>query len=177
MVVVHGRTREQGYKGLAEYDTVAAVKAALHIPVVANGDIDSPHKALQVLQHTGCDALMIGRAAMGRPWIFGEIAHFLQHGVLAPAPATHEVRQWLLEHLQDHYALHGEYLGVRTARKHISWAVRALPGGEVFRAAMNMLDDTGAQVRAVATFFDALAERHAQLPQAAANDAAVQLSS
>ena len=176
MVVVHGRTREQGYKGLAEYDTVAAVKAALHIPVVANGDIDSPHKALQVLQHTGCDALMIGRAAMGRPWIFGEIAHFLQHGVLAPAPATHEVRQWLLEHLQDHYALHGEYLGVRTARKHIGWAVRALPGGEVFRAAMNMLDDTGAQVRAVATFFDALAERHAQLPQAAANDAAVQLS-
>ena len=83
MVVVHGRTREQGYKGLAEYDTVAAVKAALRIPVVANGDIDSPHKARQVLQHTGCDALMIGRAAQGRPWIFREIAHYLQHGTPA----------------------------------------------------------------------------------------------
>jgi tRNA-dihydrouridine synthase B len=176
MVVVHGRTREQGYKGLAEYDTVAAVKAALHIPVVANGDIDSPHKALQVLRHTGCDALMIGRAAMGRPWIFREIAHFLQHGTLAAAPATHEVRGWLLQHLQDHYALYGEHVGVRTARKHIGWAVRALPGGEAFRAAMNTLDDTASQVRAVATFFDELAHAHPQLPQAAANDASVVLS-
>jgi len=175
LVVVHGRTREQGYKGLAEYDTVAAVKAALHIPVVANGDIDSPQKALQVLRHTGCDALMIGRAAQGRPWIFREIAHFLQHGVPAPAPATREVRQWLLEHLQDHYALYGEPVGVRTARKHIGWAVRALPGGEAFRAAMNTLDDTASQVRAVATFFDELAELHPQLPQAAANDASIAL--
>ena len=171
MVMVHGRTREQGYKGLAEYDTVAAVKAALRIPVVANGDIDSPHKAQQVLRHTGCDALMIGRAAQGRPWIFREIAHFLQHGTPAAAPATREVRRWLLEHLQDHYALYGEHIGVRTARKHIGWAVRALPGGEAFRAAMNTLDDSDAQVRAVATFFDELAERHPQLPQAAANDA------
>jgi tRNA-dihydrouridine synthase B len=175
MVVVHGRTREQGYKGLAEYDTVAAVKAALRIPVVANGDIDSPLKALQVLQHTGCDALMIGRAAQGRPWIFREIAHYLQHGTLAAAPATHEVRQWLLEHLQDHYALYGEHIGVRTARKHIGWAVRALPGGEAFRAAMNTLDDTASQVRAVATFFDELAQVHPQLPQAAANDAFIAL--
>ena len=176
MVVVHGRTREQGYKGLAEYDTVAAVKAALGIPVVANGDIDSPQKALRVLQHTGCDALMIGRAAQGRPWIFREIAHFLRHGTPAPAPATREVRQWLLEHLEDHYALYGEAVGVRTARKHIGWAVRALPGGEAFRAAMNTLDDTAAQVRAVATFFDALAEIHPSLPQAAANDACALLS-
>ena len=176
MVVVHGRTREQGYKGLAEYDTVAAVKAALGIPVVANGDIDSPQKALRVLQHTGCDALMIGRAAQGRPWIFREIAHFLRHGTPAPAPATREVRQWLLEHLEDHYALYGEAVGVRTARKHIGWAVRALPGGEAFRAAMNTLDDTAAQVRAVATFFDALAETHPSLPQAAANDACALLS-
>jgi tRNA-dihydrouridine synthase B len=176
MVVVHGRTREQGYKGLAEYDTVSAIKAALHIPVVANGDIDSPQKALQVLRHTGCDALMIGRAAQGRPWIFREIAHFLQHGVPAAAPATHEVRQWLLEHLQDHYALYGEYIGVRTARKHIGWAVRALPGGEAFRAAMNTLDEVEAQVRAVATFFDELAQNHPRLPQAAANDALATLS-
>jgi len=176
MVVVHGRTREQGYKGLAEYDTVAAVKAALNIPVVANGDIDSPHKALQVLQHTGCDALMIGRAAMGRPWIFREISHYLQHGTLAAAPATQEVRGWLLEHLQDHYALYGEHIGVRTARKHIGWAVRALPGGEAFRAAMNTLDDTASQVRAVSTFFDELADAHPRLPQAAANDASAVLS-
>ena len=176
MVVVHGRTREQGYKGLAEYDTVAAVKAALRIPVVANGDIGSPHKALQVLRHTGCDALMIGRAAQGRPWIFREIAHFLQHGALPAAPATREVRGWLLEHLQDHYALYGEAVGVRTARKHIGWAVRALPGGEAFRAAMNTLDGTEAQVHAVATFFDELAERHPLLPPSAANDAAMALS-
>jgi tRNA-dihydrouridine synthase B len=167
MVVVHGRTREQGYKGLAEYDTVAAVKAALHIPVVANGDIDSPHKALQVLQHTGCDALMIGRAAQGRPWIFRDIAHYLQHGTPARPPATHEVQRWLLEHLQDHYALYGEHIGVRTARKHIGWAVRALPGGEAFRAAMNTLDCSDAQVRAVSTFFDGLADRHPLLPEAA----------
>jgi tRNA-dihydrouridine synthase B len=174
MVVVHGRTREQGYKGVAEYDTVAAVKAALRIPVVANGDIDSPHKARQVLQHTGCDALMIGRAAQGRPWIFREIAHYLQHGTPAAAPATHEVREWLLEHLQDHYALYGEPIGVRTARKHIGWAVRALPGGEAFRAAMNTLDSIDAQVRTLSTFFDELATSHPRLPEAAApaaNDA------
>jgi len=176
MVVVHGRTREQGYKGLAEYDTVAAVKAALRIPVVANGDIDSPHKALQVLRHTGCDALMIGRAAQGRPWIFREIAHFLAYGAPALAPATREVRQWLVEHLHDHYALYGEALGVRSARKHIGWAVRALPGGEAFRAAMNTLADAQAQVRAVATFFDQLAEQHPLLPQPAANDASMALS-
>jgi tRNA-dihydrouridine synthase B len=174
MVVVHGRTREQGYKGWAEYDTVAAVKAALRIPVVANGDIDSPLKAQQVLRHTGCDALMVGRAAQGRPWIFAEIAHYLQHGRLAAAPATHQVRQWLLEHLHDHYALHGEHLGVRTARKHIGWAVRALPGGEAFRAAMNTLQTCDAQLRAVSTFFDEMAQEHPLLPQAAAaaaNDA------
>jgi tRNA-dihydrouridine synthase B len=178
MVVVHGRTREQGYKGVAEYHTVAAVKAALRIPVVANGDIDSPYKAQQVLQHTGCDALMIGRAAQGRPWIFREIAHVLRHGTPAAAPATHEVRQWLLEHLQDHYALYGEPIGVRSARKHIGWAVRALPGGEAFRAAMNTLDSCDAQVRALSTFFDELAASHPQLPEAAtpaANDATAKL--
>lgn len=177
MVVVHGRTREQGYGGAAEYDTVAAVKAELRIPVVANGDIDSPHKALQVLRATGCDALMIGRAAMGRPWLYGEIDHFLRHGTLRPPPATRDVRQWLVDHLGEHYALYGEALGVRTARKHIGWAVRALPGGEAFRAAMNTLDAADAQLRAVATFFDALAETHPRLPRAdAANDARAALS-
>jgi tRNA-dihydrouridine synthase B len=164
MLTVHGRTREQGYKGDAEYDTVAAVKAALRIPVVANGDIDSPAKALAVLQRTGADALMIGRAAQGRPWIFREINHFLATGALLPPPATRDVQHWLLEHLQDHYALYGEFTGVRSARKHIGWAVRALPGGEAFRSAMNSLDTADAQVRAVATYFDELADRHSVLP-------------
>ena len=179
MVTVHGRTREQAYRGRAEHDTVATVKAALHIPVVANGDIDSPPAARDVLARTGADALMIGRAAQGRPWIFREIAHFLATGQHLPPPATHDVRQWLVDHLQDHYALHGEASGVRSARKHIGWAVRALPGGEAFRAAMNTLDDARAQVRAVQTFFDELAERHPRLPPgvaAAANDDQAALS-
>jgi tRNA-dihydrouridine synthase B len=171
LVTVHGRTREQGYSGQAEYDTVAAVKAALSIPVVANGDIDSPHKALAVLKHTGADALMIGRAAQGRPWIFREVHHFLATGELLPPPATLDVQAWLLEHLQDHYLLYGEHSGVRSARKHIGWAVRALPGGESFRAAMNTLDTCAAQVEAVSTFFDQLAAQHTLLPEAtAAND-------
>jgi tRNA-dihydrouridine synthase B len=172
MVTVHGRTREQGYTGQAEYDTVAAVKAALKIPVVANGDIHSPEKALQVLRATGADALMIGRAAQGRPWIFREILHFLATGEHLPPPATHEVQRWLTEHLHQHYGLYGEHIGVRSARKHIGWAVRALPGGERFRAEMNLLDDTSAQLRAVSGYFEALAERHPLLPQPAAAGAA-----
>jgi tRNA-dihydrouridine synthase B len=169
MVTVHGRTREQGYAGDAEYDTVAAVKAALRIPVVANGDIDTPRKARDVLARTGCDALMIGRAAQGRPWIFREIAHFLATGTELAPPPTRDVRRWLLGHLEDHYALYGEWSGVRSARKHIGWAVHALPGGRDFRATMNRIDDAAAQARAVADFFDRLADRHALLP--AANDA------
>jgi tRNA-dihydrouridine synthase B len=172
MVTVHGRTREQGYKGFAEYDTVAAVKAALKIPVVANGDIHSPEKALQVLRATGADALMIGRAAQGRPWIFREILHFLATGEHLPPPATHEVRRWLTEHLHQHYGLYGEHIGVRSARKHIGWAVRALPGGEAFRAEMNLIDETGAQLRAVNDYFEALADVHPLLPQPAVAGAA-----
>lgn len=168
MVTVHGRTREQGYKGEAEYATIAAVKAALAIPVVANGDIDSPAKARAVLQATGADALMIGRAAQGRPWIFREIAHHLSTGDLLSAPSVREVRAWLLAHLEDHYGLYGEFTGVRSARKHIGWAVRGLPGGEDFRAEMNRIDDCAAQVRAVGEWFDRLAEVHVLLPQAAA---------
>jgi tRNA-dihydrouridine synthase B len=176
LLTVHGRTREQGYKGRAEHDTVAAVKAALKIPVVANGDIDSPEKAREVLRHTGADALMIGRAAQGRPWIFREIAHFLATGEKLPSPATAEVAGWLVAHLHDHYALHGEDSGVRSARKHIGWAVRALPGGEAFRAAMNTLESADAQVRAVQTFFAQLAEAHPLLPLPAANDDLAALS-
>ncbi|MBU6260281.1 MAG: tRNA dihydrouridine synthase DusB [Burkholderiales bacterium] len=175
MVTVHGRTREQGYGGRAEHETVAAVKAALRIPVVANGDIASPEQARAVLAATGADALMIGRAAQGRPWIFAEIAHYLATGEHLPAPATRDVQRWLTAHLLDHHALYGEYTGLRSARKHIGWAVRDLPGGLAFRDAMNRIDDAAAQVDALTAFFDALAERHARLPSvtaaAAANDA------
>jgi tRNA-dihydrouridine synthase B len=168
MVTVHGRTREQGYKGLAEYDTIAAVKAALRIPVVANGDIDSPEKAAQVLRYTGADALMIGRAAQGRPWIFREIAHYLATGQHLPAPEVRQVQAWLLEHLHDHYGLYGELAGVRTARKHIGWAVKALPGGEDFRARMNLIEACEAQFVAVREWFDALADQFHVLPSAPA---------
>ncbi|MFL6664577.1 MAG: tRNA dihydrouridine synthase DusB [Rhizobacter sp.] len=172
MVTVHGRTREQGYKGEAEYDTIAAVKAALRIPVVANGDIDSPRKACQVLRATGADAIMIGRAAQGQPWIFREIAHFLATGEEAPAPEVTQAKRWLLDHLDDHYGLYGEYAGVRTARKHIGWAVRGLPGGEAFRADMNRLESCDAQVRAVADWFDRLADTYRLLPRSMATGAA-----
>jgi tRNA-dihydrouridine synthase B len=164
MVTVHGRTREQGYKGHAEYDTISAVKAALQIPVVANGDIDSPEKAREVLAATGADAIMIGRAAQGRPWIFREIAHFLETGEHLPAPEVQQAKQWLLEHLHEHYGLYGEFAGVRTARKHIGWAVRALPGGESFRDFMNTLETCDTQVRAVNDWFDQLADTHHRLP-------------
>ena len=167
MVTVHGRTREQGYKGLAEYDTIAAVKAALRIPVVANGDIDSPEKARDVLAYTGADAVMIGRAAQGRPWIFREVAHFIATGQALAPPLVAEVKRLLLDHLLDHYTLYGEFTGVRSARKHIGWYVKTLPGGEAFRARMNLLEDGQAQLRAVEDFFDALGARTDRLPVAA----------
>jgi tRNA-dihydrouridine synthase B len=177
MVAVHGRTREQGYKGQAEYTTIAAVKAALRIPVVANGDISSPEKARDVLAATGADAIMVGRAAQGRPWIFREIAHFLATGEHLPAPEVQQAKRWLLEHLNDHYDLYGEFAGVRSARKHIGWAVRALPGGESFRARMNLLESCDAQVSAVTDWFDQLADVHTLLPAGhAANEDLVELS-
>ena len=164
MVTVHGRTREQGYQGLAEYDTVAGVKAALRIPVVANGDIDSPEKARDVLAYTGADAVMVGRAAQGRPWIFREIVHFIDTGVHLEPPLVAEVKRLLQGHLLDHYALYGEFTGVRTARKHIGWYVKALPGGEAFRARMNLLDDCQAQLQAVSNFFDEMGGRVDRIP-------------
>jgi tRNA-dihydrouridine synthase B len=178
LLTVHGRTREQGFKGLAEYDTIAAVKAALSIPVVANGDIDSPQKARTVLAHTRADALMIGRAAQGRPWIFREIAHYLSTGEHLPPPTVAEAAQWLTAHLHDHYALYGEFTGVRSARKHIGWALRELPGGEAFRAEMNLIDDCAAQLRAVADWFADLGQRHQRLPRiaCAANDDLIELT-
>ena len=173
MVTVHGRTREQGYKGEAEYDTIAAVKAALHIPVVANGDIDSPEKASEVLRRTGADAVMIGRAAQGRPWIFREIAHYLATGEHLAPPLVAEVRRLLLAHLEEHYALYGERTGTRSARKHIGWYVRGLPGGEAFRQFMNTLDTPSTQQRAVADFFDGLAQHHERLPVALQDSASL----
>jgi len=164
MVTVHGRTREQGYKGVAEYDTIAAIKAALTIPVVANGDIDSPAKARAVLAATGADALMIGRAAQGRPWIFREIAHFLATGRELAPPLVLEVRRALLAHLQDHYGLYGECTGVRSARKHIGWYVRGLPGGEAFRQRMNSVESAALQWQLVADYFEELADTHERLP-------------
>jgi tRNA-dihydrouridine synthase B len=134
------------------------------VPVVANGDIDSPEKARAVLAATGADAVMIGRAAQGRPWIFREIGHFLATGQHLAPPLVAEVRQLLLAHLQDHHQLYGEFLGVRTARKHIGWYVRALPGGEDFRQQMNLIDDCARQLDAVAAFFDRINQHMDRLP-------------
>jgi tRNA-dihydrouridine synthase B len=135
--------------------------------VVANGDIDSPEKAEAVLAATGADALMVGRAAQGRPWIFGDIAHYLEHGTHRPPPPTLQVRDWLLEHLDDHYRLYGEFTGTRSARKHIGWALKGLHpsvGGEAFRAEMNQLDSSAAQVERLTQWFNELAQRHERLP-------------
>lgn len=154
MLTLHGRTREDGYRGDAEYDMIAAVKALVSIPVVANGDITSPEKAQYVLSYTKADAVMIGRAAQGRPWIFREIDHFLKTGEHLPAPMVSEVMQLMDEHLKAHYAFYGDYLGVRTARKHIGWYVRNLRGGEVFRQQMNVLTDCQLQLAAVKEFFE-----------------------
>ena len=168
MLTVHGRTREQGYKGQAEYDTIAAVKAAVKVPVVANGDITSPEKARDVLAYTGADAIMIGRAAQGRPWIFREIGHFLDTGEHLAPPLVAEVRRLLLDHLQDHYSLYGELTGVRSARKHIAWYLRALPGGEAFRQHINTIEDSAAQWQAVADFLVALGTQMDRMPAATA---------
>ena len=166
MITVHGRTREQGYKGHAEYDTIAHVKSILNIPVVANGDIDSPQKAAEVLAKTGVDAVMIGRAAMGRPWIFREITHYLQTGRLLAPPLIAEVKSLMLEHLEDHYSLYGEVMGVRSARKHIGWYVKGLPGFESFKDSMNKVQTTLEQLNIVGNYFDALAQCSDRLPTA-----------
>ena len=164
MLTVHGRTREQGYGGVAEYETIASVKAAVRVPVVANGDIATPERARAVLRATGADAIMIGRAAQGRPWIFREVAHYLATGTHLAPPLVVEVKRLLLEHLQDHYQLYGEYTGVRSARKHIGWYVKALPGGAAFRSAMNGIEEAAAQLRAVGEFFDELGAGMDRMP-------------
>ena len=155
-LAMHGRTRADMYTGDAEYDTIRAVKQSVRIPVVANGDIDSPEKAKFVLEYTGADAVMIGRAAQGRPWIFREIAHFLATGEKLPPPDVAEIREVLVAHLHDLYAFYGYERGTRVARKHISWYTKGLKHSAVFRARMNTLDDATVQLAAVEEFFDGL---------------------
>jgi len=152
-LTLHGRTRADLYTGQAEYDTIRAVKAELNIPVIANGDINSPEKARAVLDYTGADAVMIGRAAQGRPWIFREIDHYLRTGQKLAAPTWTEMGTLLLDHLDDHYRFYGEHTGVRTARKHIGWYLNGLSGASEFLASMNTLDSTREQWRAVADWF------------------------
>lgn len=156
-LAVHGRTRADLYRGEAEYETIAAIKQAVSIPVLANGDIDSPEKAKAVLAVTGADGLLIGRAAQGRPWIFREIEHFLRTGEHLPAPSLYEVERILLEHLAALHAFYGDVMGVRIARKHVSWYLASLPGAKEFRAQFNRLDSTDAQCANVRQFFS---ERH-----------------
>ena len=167
MLTLHGRTRACGYGGQAEYATIAAVKQAVLIPVVANGDIDSPAKAREVLAATGADAVMIGRAAQGRPWIFREVDHFLRTGALLPPPLTDHVRLLLLAHLDDHYQFYGDTLGLRTARKHIIWYTRGLAGGAAFCDTMNRIDTCRAQAQAVDAFLRAHGAQHERLTFAA----------
>ncbi len=155
-LAVHGRTRNQQYTGVAEYDTVAEVKAALSIPVFANGDIDTPEKARDVLRLTGCDALLIGRAAQGRPWIFREIAHFLATGEHLPEPSLIEIRDLLLAHLEHLHAFYGELSGVRIARKHLGWYAKDRPENVAFRAVVNGAETADAQLRLTRDYFDAL---------------------
>lgn len=163
-LAVHGRTRADLYTGEAEYDTIAAIKQSVSIPVFANGDIDSPQKARQVLDATGADALLIGRAAQGRPWIFREITHYLATGELLAMPGLEEVEQILLEHLAALHAFYGEVMGVRIARKHVGWYLATLPGAREFRAQFNRLESTDAQCASVRQFF---AERHNEGDKAA----------
>src|SRR3954465_3073782 len=151
---VHGRTRACAFNGEAEYETIAEVKSRVAIPVIANGDIDSPEKARQVLDLTGADALMIGRAAQGRPWIFREIQHYLTSGNHLPAPRIVEIRKVLLDHLRALYELYGEQSGVRVARKHIGWYVKGLAGASLFRHNMNRLETTHQQLDAVGAYLD-----------------------
>jgi len=162
-LAVHGRTRACAYVGRVEYDTIRAVKAAVAIPVIANGDIATPEQARRVLVYTGADAIMIGRAAQGRPWIFREIRHYLESGTRLPTPTVAEARAAIVLHLDDHYSFYGETGGVRIARKHLGWYTKDLAGGDEFRRAVNGVETIAAQLEAVHQFFDSLAERYERL--------------
>jgi tRNA-dihydrouridine synthase B len=157
LLAVHGRTRACGFRGQAEFDSIAEVKAGVRIPVIANGDIATPEEAKRVLDYTRADGIMIGRAAHGRPWIFREFEHYLQTGKHLEKSLPGEMRAVALEHLEGIYALYGEELGVRVARKHIGWYTRGLPGGEAFRREANQILSATEQFAAVGRFFDGLA--------------------
>ncbi len=162
-LAIHGRTRACAYTGFAEYDTIAAVKAEIKIPIIANGDITTPQKADQVLAYTKADAIMIGRAAQGRPWIFHEIDQYLQYKRELPSPKVTEIHQILIDHLYDLYDFYGEYSGVRIARKHISWYTKGLVGSAGFRHRMNQLQTSQQQVFETNLFFSELAEQGQRL--------------
>jgi tRNA-dihydrouridine synthase B len=157
LLAIHGRTRACAFKGHAEYETIAEVKSHLRIPVIANGDIASPEEAKEVLERTGADGLMVGRAAQGRPWLFRGIAHYLETGEHLPPPSCAEMQAVLVEQLEGLYGLYGAEQGVRIARKHIGWTVRDLPGGEAFRGEVNRIDAADAQHAAVNDYFERIA--------------------
>jgi len=171
MITVHGRTREQGFKGLAEYETIKSVKSAVTIPVVANGDIDSAKKAKEVLDFTQADALMIGRAAQGRPWIFREIDYHLKTSKELASPLIEEVRGLLLDHLEEHYSLYGDYIGVRSARKHIGWYTKDLPGSRAFMSALNLIESTHEQMTCLQAYLSTLSESSDRWPQSVRSQA------
>jgi len=157
-LAIHGRTRACGFSGQAEYNTIAAVKAEVGIPVIANGDIGTPEKVKEVLDYTKADAVMIGRAAQGRPWMFREIQHYLKTGSPLPPPEVEEIHRVLIAHLNELYQFYGEYTGVRVARKHISWYTKGLAGSAAFRHALNQLQTSASQLSAVDEFFAQLAD-------------------
>ncbi len=158
-IAVHGRTRCCRYHGRAEYDTIRAIKRSVSIPVIANGDIDDPVKAKRVLDYTGADGVMIGRAAQGHPWLFRQIDHYLDTGEQLPDPTLAERRDLLLEHLRRIYDFYGAAVGVRVARKHIGWYVKRLPGQREFRSTVNGIENSQQQLRQAQQFFDTLIER------------------
>jgi tRNA-dihydrouridine synthase B len=158
-LAIHGRTRACGFSGDAEYDTIAEVKSQIGIPVIANGDIHTPEQVKHVLEYTKADAVMIGRAAQGRPWLFREISHYLETGAHLPPPEVREIHRVLVAHLNDLYQFYGEQRGVRVARKHISWYSKGLAGSAAFRHAMNQLETREEQLAAVNDFFSELADR------------------
>jgi tRNA-dihydrouridine synthase B len=156
-LAVHGRTRACAFSGEAEYDTIAAIKATLKIPVIANGDISSPEKAKYVFNYTGADAVMIGRAALGQPWLFREIEHYLNTGEKLPSPSIMEIRDILLGHIENLYQFYGEYTGVRMARKHLSWYSKGQPHSATFRYTVNRVTSRREQIDLTQTFFAQLA--------------------
>jgi tRNA-dihydrouridine synthase B len=169
-LTIHGRTRADLYNGDAEYDTIAAVKQAIKIPLIANGDITTPEKAKFVLEHTKADAVMIGRAAQGRPWIFREIEHYLSTGEHMLAPTVDEIHNVMLAHLHDLYAFYGELTGMRVARKHISWYTKGLAGSAAFRHNMNTLQTIELQLNAINDFFAELKAKNDRLIYADVTD-------